>query len=85
MPVLGPARWTLISNSGNSVITARPTASAFSDMPGPLVPVTAMAPPNDAPMAALMAASSSSAWKVRTPKSFRRESSWRMSLAGVIG
>ena len=54
-------------------------------MPGPLVPVTAMAPPKAAPMAEVTAAISSSAWKVRTPKFLRLDSSCRMSLAGVIG
>ena len=43
-------------------------ASAFSARPGPLVVVTPMWPPNEAPTAAHTAAISSSAWKVRTPK-----------------
>ncbi len=60
-------------------------ASDFSDMPGPLVPVAPIEPPKAAPITAVSAAISSSAWKVRTPKFFRRESSWRMSLAGVMG
>ena len=70
---------------GSSVITARPIASPLSAMPGPLVAVTAMAPPNAAPMADVIAAISSSAWNVRTPKFLCRASSCRMSLAGVIG
>ena len=40
MPVLGPARWTSMTISGSSVITARPMVSAFSAMPGPEVVVT---------------------------------------------
>ena len=47
--------------------------------------MTAIAPPNAAPMAEVMAAISSSAWNVRTPKFLCRASSCRMSLAGVIG
>ncbi len=60
-------------------------ASVLSAMPGPLEAVTPMAPPNAAPMAEVMAAISSSAWKVRTPKFLYLTSSCRMSLAGVIG
>ena len=37
-------------------------------MPGPLEAVTPIAPPKAAPMADVMAAISSSAWNVRTPK-----------------
>jgi hypothetical protein len=44
-----------------------------------------MAPPNEAPMAAVTAAISSSAWIVRTRKRLCIASSCRMSLAGVIG
>jgi hypothetical protein len=36
-------------------------------------------------MVAATAAISSSAWKVFTPKFLWLDSSWRMSLAGVIG
>ena len=50
-PVLGPPRCTSMMTSGSSVITARPIASLFRQMPGPLVPVTPMAPPKLAPMA----------------------------------
>ena len=60
IPVLGPARWTSITTSGSSVMTARPMASTLSERPGPLVPVTPTAPANDAPMAAVQAAISSS-------------------------
>jgi len=74
-----------MTNSGNSVITAKPIPSCFSAMPGPLDVVTAIAPPNDAPIAAVIAAISSSAWNVRMPKFLCRESSCKMSLAGVIG
>ena len=35
MPVDGPARWTSMTTSGSSVITARPIASDLSAMPGP--------------------------------------------------
>ena len=85
IPVLGPERCTLAITTGSSVITARPIASLFSASPGPLVPVNPSAPPNDAPMAAPMAASSSSACIVFTPKFLNRANSFRMSLAGVIG
>ena len=65
--------------------TPLPAALVVSATPGPLEPVTPMAPPNAAPMAEVTAAISSSAWKVRTPKFFWRDNSWRMSDAGVIG
>ena len=68
MPVLGPARWTSMTTSGSSTITARPMASVLRAMPGPVVAVMPSAPPKLAPMAAPMAAISSSAWKVLTPK-----------------
>ena len=84
-PVDGPPRWTSITSSGSSVITARPIVSDFSAMPGPDVVVTPSAPANDAPRAAPMPAISSSAWNVVTPKDLCLLSSWRMSEAGVIG
>ena len=84
-PVLGPPRCTLMMIIGSSSITPRPIASPLSAMPGPLEVVMAMAPPKAAPMVEQIAAISSSAWKVRTPKFLCRLSSWRMSLAGVIG
>ena len=52
---------------GSSVITARPMASDFRQMPGPLVAVTPSDPAKEAPMAMPMAAISSSAWSVITP------------------
>ena len=54
-------------------------------MPGPDVPVAPSAPPYDAPIAAPIAAISSSAWNVFTPWFLYVESWWRMSDAGVIG
>ena len=54
-------------------------------MPGPLVAVTPRWPANAAPMATPAAPISSSACIVRTPKFLCRDSSWRMSDAGVIG
>ncbi len=71
--------------SGSSVITAKPSASPFSAMPGPLLAVTAISPANAAPMAEVIAAISSSAWKVSTSKCLCLASSCRMSLAGVMG
>jgi hypothetical protein len=71
--------------SGSSAITARPIASPLSAMPGPLEAVTPMAPPKEAPIAAVTAAISSSAWKVRTLKRLCIASSSRMLEAGVIG
>ena len=44
-PVLGPPRWMSRMISGSSVMTASPIASLLRQMPGPLVPVTPMAPP----------------------------------------
>ncbi len=66
-PVLGPPRCTSMMTHGISVITARPMASDFRQMPGPLVAVTPSAPPKAAPRAMPMAAISSSACTVRTP------------------
>ena len=85
MPVEGPARWTSITRSGSSSMTASPTVSPFRTMPGPADVQTPSAPPNDAPRAAPTAAISSSAWNVRTPNRLCRDSSCRMSEAGVIG
>ncbi len=84
-PVDGPPRWTSTMTSGSSRLMARPIVSDLRSRPGPLVVVTPSAPPNAAPSAAPIPAISSSAWKVRTPNSLRRLSSWRMSEAGVIG
>ena len=49
-PVEGPPRWTSITSSGSSVITASPIASVFSAMPGPEVVVTPRWPAKEAPM-----------------------------------
>ncbi len=84
-PVEGPPRWMSTTMSGSSREAASPIVSAFRSIPGPLVQVTARLPPNAAPTAAPAAAISSSAWKVRTPKFFRRASSCSTSEAGVIG
>ena len=46
----------------------QPDPFLLSAMPGPLEVVTASDPPNAAPMAEVIAAISSSAWNVRTPK-----------------
>ena len=54
-------------------------------MPGPLVAVTPIWPPNAAPSAIPAAAISSSAWIVETANPLCRESSCRSSEAGVIG
>src|SRR6516164_1140317 len=84
-PVEGPPRWMSQMTTGISVITARPRASVFKAIPGPEVVVTAKDPAYEAPMAEVIAAISSSAWKVVTPKFLYWESSWRMSEAGVMG
>ena len=84
-PVDGPPRWMSQMISGSSRLTASPIVSPLSAMPGPLLVVTASAPPNAAPSAAPMPAISSSAWKVRTPKRLCLDNSCKMSLAGVIG
>ena len=49
----GPPRWMSKITSGSSAVTARPMPSLLSAMPGPLEPVTPMAPPKAAPMAAV--------------------------------
>ncbi len=83
--MLGPPRWMSKITSGSSAVTASPMASPLSAMPGPLEAVTPMQPPKEAPIAAVAAAISSSAWNVRTRKRLCSASSCRMSLAGVIG
>ncbi len=64
---------------------ARPIASVLSAMPGPELDVTPSAPAYDAPIAAQIAAISSSAWKVSTPWLFRFASTWSRDVAGVMG
>ena len=49
-------------------MTAKPIASDFKAIPGPDDAVTPILPVNEAPMAAVIPAISSSAWKVLTPK-----------------
>jgi hypothetical protein len=68
MPVEGPVRWTSITTRGSSAITAKFKASDLRHRPGPEVLVIPSSPPKLAPMAEPMAAISSSAWKVLTPK-----------------
>ena len=84
-PVDGPPRWMSTSTNGSSSDTARLVVSLFSATPGPDVVVTPRWPANAAPSAMPAAAISSSACRVRTPKFLCFDSSWRMSLAGVIG
>ena len=84
-PVEGPPRCTSMISSGSSSDTARLVVSLFRATPGPLVEVTPRCPANAAPSAMPTAAISSSACTVRTPKCLCFDSSWRMSLAGVIG
>ena len=59
--------------------------SLFSAIPGPLVEVIASEPANDAPIAAPIAAISSSAWKVTTPKFLYSRQLVQQVEAGVIG
>ena len=55
--------------SGSSVLTARPIASVFNEIPGPELDVMPSEPAYDAPIAQHMADISSSAWNVVTPNS----------------
>src|SRR5260370_19103177 len=80
-PVEGPPRCMSQTPNGISTATASPIASVFSAMPGPDVVVIANAPPYAAPIAEVIAASSSSAWNVITPQPFYCESSSNMSEA----
>ena len=66
-PVDGPPLWIFIITKGNSVIVARPIASPFKAIPGPLLAVTPNFPAKDAPIALTIPAISSSAWKVLIP------------------
>ena len=74
-----------MTSSGSSRLMARLMVSLLRATPGPLVVVTPRWPAKAAPSAVPMAAISSSAWNVRTPKFLCLASSWRMSEAGVIG
>ncbi len=84
-PVDGPPRWMSMIRSGSSIAIASEIVSLLRARPGPLVVVTPRWPLKAAPNATPTAAISSSACTVRTPKCLCFESSWRMSLAGVIG
>ena len=57
----------------------------LAHLPGPLVAVTPRCPEKAAPSAMFTAAISSSAWIVRTPNRWWRDSECRSSEAGVIG
>ena len=67
MPVDGPPRCTFTATSGNSAIVARPSISVLSDMPGPLVAVSAFLPAKLAPTHAPTPAISSSHWSIVPP------------------
>ena len=86
MPVEGPPRCTSTIISGISAMTAQPMPSVFSEMPGPLEPVTATRPAQLAPMAMEMEAISSSHWTNVPPYlgSSRRSNSM-ISDQGVMG
>ena len=64
---------------------ARPIASPFNANPGPEVVVMAKSPANEAPIAEVTPAISSSAWKAFTPKCLCLANSCKISVAGVIG
>ena len=85
MPVDGPARWESTTTSGSSVAIARPSISVLSAKPGPEVDVTPSAPAYAAPIAAPIAAISSSAWKVITPYRVRPARVCSSTEAGVMG
>ena len=85
MPVDGPARWLSTSTIGSSVAMARPSISVLRAIPGPELDVTPRAPAYAAPIAAPIAAISSSAWKVRTPNAFKLARVWSRAEAGVMG
>ena len=66
-------------------MTARLMASLFRQRPGPDVDVTPSEPAKEAPMALQHPDISSSHCTVTTPRFFSLESSWSMSVAGVMG
>ena len=85
MPVEGPPRWTLTTISGTSAMTAQPSASILSEMPGPAAG-DGDAAGEDAPMAIEMAAiSSSDCTKVPPYFGSSPRSISMMSDHGVIG
>ena len=76
----------LTTTRGTSAITAQPSASIFSEIPGPLEPVTATRPAKLAPLAIEIAAISSSHWMKEPP--YFGSSRRRISMTsdqGVIG
>ena len=86
MPVDGPPRITSTTTTGISAVTASPMASVISDRPGPAVAVSAGTPPNEAPSAMLIDASSSSACTSTPPTLGSAGASHSSSsVAGVIG
>src|SRR6059058_1339052 len=70
----GDSPWRPKRTISSSSATARPTVSALRSMPGPLVAVTPIWPPNAAPSAMPAAAISSSAWIVEMAKPLWRDS-----------
>ena len=64
---------------------ANVSSSALRAIPGPLVEQIPSEPAKEAPMAAPIAAISSSAWNVTTPNRLYNESSCSRSEAGVSG
>jgi len=67
------------------VAIASPSISVLSAIPGPELEVTPSAPLYAAPIAAPIAAISSSAWNVTTPYALRFARVWSSAEAGVIG
>jgi hypothetical protein len=86
MPVEGPPRCTFTHTRGSSAMVARPSNSAFRDMPGPEVAVMDFTPAKEAPTAAPTPAISSSACSM-VPPCFQisRERSCMISDEGVMG
>jgi hypothetical protein len=86
IPVDGPPRWTLTTTRGSSAIVARPIISVFSDMPGPLVAVSAFFPAKLAPTHAPTPAISSSHCSIVPPYfQISRFRKCMISDEGVIG
>ena len=85
-PEAGPPLCTLTMTHGDSTLAAIPIPSCMRQKPGPLVAVIALAPPQEAPTTATMAAISSSACRQKPSTSgSRRAIPSRISVAGVMG
>ena len=85
-PVVGPGRCISTTTSGISAMPESPSASTIKEKPPPEVPVMAQGPANEAPIAILMAAISSSACSTTRPASSLLDARYSMmEVEGDMG